>query len=68
MTLEESKEILKDWVRLDLETLDGDTESDYAKFVLRQIEAIEVILSTVESLEEELKAGSYAQIIEGEIK
>ena len=37
MTLEESKEILKDWVRLDLEeTLDGDTESDYAKFVLRK--------------------------------
>ena len=38
MTLEESKEILKDWVRLDLETLDGDTESDYAKFVITKIE------------------------------
>ena len=48
MTLEESKEILKDWVRLDLEALDGDTESDYAKFVLRKIEAIEVVLDTVE--------------------
>ena len=50
MTLEESKEILKDWVRLDLETLDGDTESDYAKFVITKIEAIEVILDTVETL------------------
>ena len=53
MTLEESKEILKDWVRLDLEALDGDTESDYAKFVLEKVNAIEVILSTVESLEED---------------
>ena len=53
MTLEESKEILKDWVRLDLEVLDGDTESDYAKFVLRKIEAIEVVLDTVEKLEED---------------
>ena len=53
MTLEESKEILKDWVRLDLETLDGDTESDYAKFVLRTIKAIEVVLDTVEKLEED---------------
>ena len=55
MTLEESKEILKDWVRLDLETLDGDTESDYAKFVITKIEAIEVILDTVETLEEDCK-------------
>ena len=47
MTLEESKEILKDWVRLDLEALDGDTESDYAKFVITKIEAIEVILKEV---------------------
>ena len=53
MTIAESKEILKDWVRLDLEALDGDTESDYAKFVLRKIEAIEVVLDTVETLEEE---------------
>ena len=53
MTLEESKEILKDWVRLDIEALDGDTESDYAKFVITKIEAIEVVLSTVESLEED---------------
>ena len=55
MTLEESKEILKDWVKLDLETLDGDTESDYAKFVIRKIEAIEVVLDTVETLEEDRK-------------
>ena len=55
MTLEESKKILKDWVRLDLEALDGDTESDYAKFVITKIEAIEVILSTVETLEEDCK-------------
>ena len=55
MTIEESKEILKDWVRLDLEALDGDTESDYAKFVLEKVNAIEVILSTVESLEEDCK-------------
>ena len=55
MTLEESKEILKDWVRLDLETLDGDTESDYAKFVITKIEAIEIILSAVENLEEDCK-------------
>ena len=55
MTLEESKEILKDWVRLDLEALDGDTESDYAKFVITKIEAIEVVLSTVETLEEDCK-------------
>ena len=47
MTLEESKEILKDWVRLDLEALDGDTESDYAKFVLEQAEAIEVVLEAL---------------------
>ncbi len=53
MTLEESKEILKDWVRLDLEALDGDTESDYAKFVITKIEAIEVVLDTVETLEED---------------
>ena len=68
MTLEESKEILKDWLTLELKLLDGDTESNYAKFVLRQIEAIEVVLDTVETLEEQLKARSYAQIIEGEIK
>ena len=55
MTLEESKEILKDWVRLDLEALDGDTESDYAKFVITKIEAIEVVLDTVETLEEDCK-------------
>ena len=55
MTIEESKEILKDWVRLDLEALDGDTESDYAKFVITKIEAIEVILDTVETLEEDCK-------------
>ena len=55
MTIEESKEILKDWVRLDLGTLDGDTESDYAKFILEKVEAIELILSTVETLEEDCK-------------
>ena len=55
MTLEESKKILKDWVRLDLEALDGDTESDYAKFVITKIEAIEVVLDTVETLEEDCK-------------
>ena len=55
MKIEESKEILKEWVRLDLEALDGDTESDYAKFVLTKIEAIEVVLDTVETLEEDCK-------------
>ena len=55
MTIEEARKVLKDWVRLDLEALDGDTESDYAKFVLRKIEAIEVILDTVETLEEDCK-------------
>ena len=55
MTIEEAKKILKDWVRLDLEALDGDTESDYAKFVITKIEAIEVILDTVETLEEDCK-------------
>lgn len=53
MTIEEARKVLKDWVRLDLEALDGDTESDYAKFVITKIEAIELILDTVETLEEE---------------
>lgn len=51
MTLEESKKILKDWVEYDLASLHGEVESDYAKFILRNVEAIELILSTVESLE-----------------
>ena len=56
MTLEESKEILKDWVRLDLEALDGDTESDYAKFVLEQAEAIEVVLEALAEQEDPMQA------------
>ena len=55
MTIEEARKVLKDWVRLDLEALDGDTESDYAKFVITKIEAIEVVLDTVETLEEDCK-------------
>ena len=47
MTLKEAIKILKKRVLLDKEMLIGDTESDYAKFVLEQAEAIEVVLEAL---------------------
>lgn len=46
----ESIKHLKNWIKTDLNELDGDTESDYAMFVLSGHKHIRVAIETLEEL------------------
>ena len=50
MTNEEAIELLESRMALDKDLLRGDTESEYAKFVLEQNEAIQVALDALKAM------------------
>lgn len=49
MTNEEAIELLESRIALDKELLHGDTESEYAKFVIEQNEAIQMALDALKA-------------------
>ena len=49
MTNEEAIELLESRIALDKDLLQGDTESDYARFVLEQNEAIQLALDALKA-------------------
>lgn len=50
MTNEEAIELLESRIALDKDLLRGDTESEYAKFVLEQNKAIQVALDVLKAM------------------
>ena len=50
MTNEEAIELLESRIALDKDLLQGDTESEYAKFVLEQNEAIQAALDALKAM------------------
>ena len=50
MTNEEAIELLESRIALDKDLLQGDTEREYAKFVLEQNEAIQVALDALKAM------------------
>lgn len=47
MTKDEAIDIITERIAIDVELLDGDTESDYAKFIIRQDEAMQMALDAL---------------------
>ena len=48
--IEESIEFFRGWIKTDLKELDGDTTSDYAKFILSGHKHINVAIKVLEDM------------------
>ena len=48
--IQQSIEFLENWIKTDLEELDGDTESDFAQFILSGHKHINVAIDTMKNI------------------